>query len=768
MAAPLVEAAGPYTVPEAGTVMLAGSAVDPDGDTLTYRWDLDGDGIFGETVTARGDERGATPNFVATGLDGPATRTVRLRVSDSGGLVGEDTATINVENAPPNVGIFNVPGTASEGQLVSFTAIATDPVGALDTLSYAWTVTRPDGSTSTFSGPPASFRFGRDGSYQVQVVASDEDGGASAPRTATVVVANLAPTAIPGGPYSVGQEGTITLAGSGTDPGGPDEALSFAWDFDGDGIYGETVTARGDERGPTPTFSAAGLRAGTVFVVSFRVTDDDGASQTRSQGISITAANRSPLADAGGPYQVEAGSSLTLDASGSSDPDPGDQITSYEWDLNADGSFDASTATGAHVVPWSSLASLGLGAHSVTLRVTDSTGRSSTDTAVLTIVDTIAPVIVVSRAPGSEPNAQGWNNSNVTVNYMSIDTGSGLASPADGSFTFDSEGDNQSHTFTVFDLAGNSTSITIGGVRIDKTAPAVDLAPASGSYVPGTSYTWSVTDPLSGVAQVALSTDQGAPGQAVAVNGAAMMAPGTHTVLLSATDQAGNSASATQTYTVVGAGLVAGDLVVVGTDGGDTIDIKTTKDGLKVLIDGVLQGAFPASVGKVIAYGLGGDDTIRARGVELPVQFIGGDGDDRLFGGRADDILLGGLGDDVLRGGTGRDLMIGGLGIDHLRGNGAILINGTTAYDEELEALEVILQAWSDPRISYNGRVAAIESGLGGESIRLSIKEGSRSVFDDGEADKLVGQGKFNWFFAEPGVDKTVPRQKPAKPAKPK
>ena len=60
------------------------------------------------------------------------------------------------------------------------------------------------------------------------------------------------------------------------------------------------------------------------------------------------------------------------------------------------------------------------------------------------------------------------------------------------------------------------------------------------------------------------------------------------------------------------------------------------------------------------------------------------------------------------------------------------------------------------------------QSGLGDDGIRLSAKQGNRTVFDDGDADKLVGRGEENWFFAESGVDKTVPKQKPDKPAKPK
>jgi hypothetical protein len=47
--APTADAGGPYTVLDGGSVVLSGSASDPDpGDILTYEWDLDGDGNYGE------------------------------------------------------------------------------------------------------------------------------------------------------------------------------------------------------------------------------------------------------------------------------------------------------------------------------------------------------------------------------------------------------------------------------------------------------------------------------------------------------------------------------------------------------------------------------------------------------------------------------------------------------------------------------------------------------------------------------------------------
>src|SRR5439155_1239197 len=80
-------------------------ATDPNYPTssLTFAWDLDGDGIFGETGTAaaNGSETGTTPTFSAGNLDGPTTRTAYLRVTNPFGGVGTAAATITVSNQPP-------------------------------------------------------------------------------------------------------------------------------------------------------------------------------------------------------------------------------------------------------------------------------------------------------------------------------------------------------------------------------------------------------------------------------------------------------------------------------------------------------------------------------------------------------------------------------------------------------------------------------------------------------------------------------------------
>ena len=101
---PTANAGGPYSVNEGASVMLDASKTsdaEQNPTTLTYLWDLNNNGVFGETGAAatRGDEVGIHPTFSAAGLDGPSMVTVSLKVSDTGGLVSDVAqATINVVN----------------------------------------------------------------------------------------------------------------------------------------------------------------------------------------------------------------------------------------------------------------------------------------------------------------------------------------------------------------------------------------------------------------------------------------------------------------------------------------------------------------------------------------------------------------------------------------------------------------------------------------------------------------------------------------------
>ncbi|MDZ7722518.1 MAG: SdrD B-like domain-containing protein [candidate division KSB1 bacterium] len=89
--------------------------------------------------------------------------------------------------------------------------------------------------------------------------------------------------------------------------------------------------------------------------------------------------NNPPVAEADGPYNGYTGVSMTLDGSGSWDPDVGDSITQYQWDLDGDGQYD--DATGAKPqYTWNSLFS-----GTIYLRVYDSHNSSDADSASVNI-----------------------------------------------------------------------------------------------------------------------------------------------------------------------------------------------------------------------------------------------------------------------------------------------------------------------------------------------------------------------------------------------
>jgi hypothetical protein len=113
-----------------------------------------------------------------------------------------------------------------------------------------------------------------------------------------------------------------------------------------------------------------------------------------------------PVADADGPYSIYVGDTLTLDASGSTDPD--NDIVSYIWDLNDDEIFETDAGEQAVFdVNFAELQLLGLlinYTYSIHLKVTDSEGQSDVADSTLIIVPKPAVKVALDIMPGSCPN----------------------------------------------------------------------------------------------------------------------------------------------------------------------------------------------------------------------------------------------------------------------------------------------------------------------------------------------------------------------------
>ena len=85
---PTVDANGPYAVVVGGSVVVSATGSQPDGQALTYRWDLDDNGIF--------ETPGQSVTFSAAGLPAPVTRTIAVQATAPTGLTATDEATVSV------------------------------------------------------------------------------------------------------------------------------------------------------------------------------------------------------------------------------------------------------------------------------------------------------------------------------------------------------------------------------------------------------------------------------------------------------------------------------------------------------------------------------------------------------------------------------------------------------------------------------------------------------------------------------------------------
>jgi CSLREA domain-containing protein len=156
--------------------------------------------------------------------------------------------------------------------------------------------------------------------------------------------------------------------------------------------------------------------------------------------------------------------------------------------------------------------------------------------------DATPPVIVASVAP--LPNANGWNNTDVTVTWNVSDPDTGIVSSSGcDPTTLTSETAGTPLTCSATNGAGLSSSESVT-VQIDKTLPTVTYTGNAGIYTVGqtVNITCSAADNLSGV-DSSTCADISGPASSFGL--------GSHTISATATDLAGNVGSGSTTFTVI-------------------------------------------------------------------------------------------------------------------------------------------------------------------------------------------------------------------------
>jgi len=243
---------------------------------------------------------------------------------------------------------------------------------------------------------------------------------------------------------------------------------------------------------------------------------------------------KTPIAEAGPDQTAYQGDIVTLDGSGSYDPDG--TIVLYEWDAEGDGTYEWSSSTTAmttHVYETT-------GTYHATLRITDNDGLQDTDFAVITVekspdeipptttlligephyVDPLGNVYVSSTTaftltaednPGGTGVAKTYSrvyNSSYDTGWREYSAPFYLADFADGEYSID---------YYSTDNIGNTEPTHTISITLDNSGPAVTIEnpPPGWALMDGVNFIASATDP-SGTVSLNFSIreangDQGIP-----------------------------------------------------------------------------------------------------------------------------------------------------------------------------------------------------------------------------------------------------------------
>lgn len=397
-------------------------STDENAASLTYSWS------FGTQGTATGPL--PTKTFTA-----PGTFPVTLTVRDEW-QVSATTVAQNVTIAEPAGNSAPVPTFVQSclGTTCSVSSQGTADPNTGDTIAYSWNW--GDGTPVSTGASPSAHAYAAPGNYTITLTTTDGWGKAASttrsvslnePANNTAPVPQFTSSCLSFTTCSFNSAGTVDNQG---------DTIRYAWTF-GDGA---TSTAAN----PSRTYDVAG-----TYTATLTATDVWGKSASVSRVVTIQepATNNAPTAVIASGT-CTAFTTCAMSATGSSDPDTaaGDGVRNYVWSWG-DGTPDTTgtSASQSHVFPTA-------GTYTVTLRVVDKWGRSST--AVTRSVTTL------SEPAGNNPP---------TVTFTTSCTALVCATNSTG--TVDSDGGIRSYSYNWGD-----------GTAVSTTANASHTYAVAGTY----------------------------------------------------------------------------------------------------------------------------------------------------------------------------------------------------------------------------------------------------------------------------------------------
>ena len=600
----IVQADGTYNVDvpaelAEGEFTVNASVTDEAGNTAT----ADTTGIIDTTaptltINAPALDNDTTPTLSGT-TDAAPGSTVTLTITDSAGNTQTITAIVQAD------GTYNVdvPAELAEGEFTINASVTddagntatADTTGEIDTTAPSITIdtvatgndTTPTLSGTTDAAPGSTVTLTitdsagntqtitaivqADGTYSADVPAElaegeftvnasvTDDAGNTATADTTGEIDTTAPTLTLENPGSTGDT-TPTLSGTTDLPEGSTVTLEVTDSAGNTQLINALVDANGSFSVDVPNALADG-----DFTVTASATDSAG--NTANANTTGNVDSQAPLLtlDTQG-----ATSDVTPTITGTTDVAPGTLVTITVVDANGNSQSFQAAVQGNGTFSADVPSALADGDFTVTATVSDAQGNTATANETNGSIDTQAPVVTVNPLDsGNDTTPIISGNTDlpegavvvITVTDSNGDTQTiNALVDADGNFATEvlsplPEGD-YSVEVTATDDAGNSTTVSEGGGNIDTSAPVLTLNPQgtgndetpniSGStdLATGSTVTLTVTDSAGNTQTFDAIVDANGDFSADVPNA---MPDGSYTVIASATDEAGNTTTSSDT-----------------------------------------------------------------------------------------------------------------------------------------------------------------------------------------------------------------------------
>ena len=438
--APILAAIGNKTVNEGVLLSFTATATDADVPANTLTFSLSAGAPAGAAITAGGNF-----TWTPTEAQGPGSFPITVIVTDNGTPALNDTeaitVTVNEVNlAPVLAAIGN--RTVNEGQLLSFTATATDPDLPANTLTFSLGAGAPAGAAITaggnFTWTPTEAQG--PGSFPITVIVTDNGTPAlndTEAITVTVNEANNPPVVNTIANQTVNEGVLLALTATATDSDVPAQTITFS--LGAGAPAGAAITAGGNF-----TWTPSEAQGPGVYSIIVQATDNGTPAQTGSTTFSVTVneVNVAPILAAIGNKTVNEGVLLSFTATATDADLPAQTLT---FSLSA-GNPAGSAITAGGNFTWTPTEAQGPGVYPITVNVSDGAGGSDSELIQVTVNEVnLAPVLALI---GNKTVAEGVllsftataTDADIPANALTFSLGAGApagaAITAGGNFTW--------------------------------------------------------------------------------------------------------------------------------------------------------------------------------------------------------------------------------------------------------------------------------------------------------------------------------------------